>query len=222
MKSVNISPLLFNLINKGPAIEPRRLKFAKNIKIIKDKLDSTWLDLGAGDGTYLKFLSENSIGLDVRENLDKKIFRWNFNSEIPVQYRNKFDLVWCSNLMEHVLRPHEFLLSIKNFLAPGGLVIISCPNTLPRNPLIFRGTYFGDHVNFFNLTTLKLTIKYSGYEILHTCTPSFGRFLSKFAFIAPTIMVVARPIENFQYPESAHKLLDSNQQIVFKDENFGH
>ena len=222
MKSINISLQLFNLINKGPTIEPRRLKFAKNIKIIKDKLDGTWLDLGAGDGTYLKFLSEKSIGLDVRENLDKKIFRWNFNSEIPIQYQNKFDLVWCSNLIEHVLRPHEFLLSIKNFLAPNGLVIISCPNTLPRNPLIFRGTYFGDHVNFFTLTTLKLTTKYSGYEIVHACTPSFGKFLSKFAFIAPTILVVARPIENFQYPDSAHKFLDSNQQIVFKDENFGH
>ena len=96
------------------------------------------------------------------------------------------------------------------------------PSNKPRNPLIFRGTYFGDHVNFFNLTTLKLTIKYSGYEIVHACTPSFGKFLSKFAFIAPTILVVVRPIENFQYPESAHKLLDSNQQIVFKDENFGH
>ena len=40
--------------------------------------------------------------------------------------------------------------------------------------------------------------------------------------ISPNVMIVAKPIQNFQYPQSAHKYLDNNQNIQFKEENFGH
>jgi hypothetical protein len=97
-----------------------------------------------------------------------------------------------------------------------------CPQTLPRNPFIFRGTLHGDHVNFFNLTTLKLTTQFTGYEILFAGTPSFKRLGLKLSFISPVIMIVAKPIANFQYPDEAHKILDKDGNIIFKEENIGH
>jgi 2-polyprenyl-3-methyl-5-hydroxy-6-metoxy-1,4-benzoquinol methylase len=85
---------------------------------VKPSIDDKWLDLGSGDGTYLKFMSNQSLGLDIKANLKKKIRSWNFNDPIPSDLIGKFSVIWCSNLIEHVLRPHEFLLTIKKFFAP--------------------------------------------------------------------------------------------------------
>ncbi len=186
------------------------------------KLNQIWLDLGAGDGTYLRWMSQDSYGLDIKGDADRKIQSWNFNSEVPDILQSSTDVVWCSNLIEHVLRPHEFLLEIKRFLRKDGIVILVCPQTLIRNPLIYRGTLQGDHVNFFNLTTLKLTVKAAGFEVLYSGTPSFAKFGMRLAFVAPTIFVVIKPIQDFQYPQSAHKYLDADGKICFKEENLGH
>jgi len=217
-----LTQIAFKVINKGPIKMPRRFKFAIKIKSVEPKVFKKWLDLGAGDGTYLKFMSPDSIGLDIKSNIEKRIKSWNFNDSVPSDLENNFDVIWCSNLIEHVLSPHEFMIKIKKFLKPDGILIIACPQTLIKNPFIYKGTLQGDHVNFYNLSTLKLSIKYSGYQILFAGTPSFTKLGSKFAFLAPTIMVVARPIFNFQYPASAHKVLDRNGNIIFKEENFGH
>jgi len=222
MNSNKITQWAFLKINKGPTKIPRRLKFAKELKIVQPLITKKWLDLGAGDGTYLSFMSDQSLGLDINPNLQKKIRSWNFNDPVPNDLIGQIDVIWCSNLIEHVLRPHEFLLHIKKFLKPNGFLIICCPQTLLRNPFIFRGTLHGDHVNFFNLTTLKLTIKYSGYHILFSGSPSFKKLGHRFSFMSPIIMVVASPIPNFQYPDSAHKSLDSAGNILFNNENFGH
>ena len=213
---------LFRKINKGPEIEPRRLKFAKNLQILADKKSGIWLDLGAGDGTYLKFMNEKSFGLDIKENLQRKVYSWNFNDKVPMEHAATCDVVWCSALIEHVLRPHEFLVEIKKLLVHDGVIVITAPLTHLFNPLYLSGTYHGDHVNFFNAKTFRLTIERAGYEILFEGSPSFKRIGKKLYFISPNIMIVAKPIVNFQYPRSAHKYLDENQDIQFKDENIGH
>ena len=199
MNTDRITKWIFHKLNKGEKIEPRRLKFVKSLDIVKPKILGTWLDIGAGNGNYLNFMSDTSFGLDVKENPAKKILKWNFNDPIPNNLAGKIDVIWCSNLIEHVLRPHEFLLHIRKFLKPSGLLIICCPQTLLRNPFIFKGTLHGDHVNFFNLTTLRLTIKFAGYNILFSGSPSFKKWGHRFFFMSPMIMVVASPIPNFQY-----------------------
>jgi SAM-dependent methyltransferase len=213
---------VFKKINRGSGNEPRRLKFAKNLKILRKKSSGVWLDLGAGNGTYLKFMSEKSFGLDIKQNLKSKIYSWNFNDKVSIEHTGICDVVWCSALIEHVLRPHEFLLEIKKFLKRDGVIVMTAPLTHFFNPLYLNGTYHGDHVNFFNAKTFRLTIERAGYEILFEGSPSFKRIGQKFYFISPNIMIVAKPVQNFQYPQSAHKYLDKNQDIQFKEENIGH
>jgi SAM-dependent methyltransferase len=217
-----LSKWAFEKINRGPEAEPRRLKFAKNLEILRKKSSGIWLDLGAGDGTYLKFMSKQSFGLDIKQNLESKIYAWNFNDKVPTEYTATCDVIWCSALIEHVLRPHEFLINIKKFLKHDGVVVMVSPLTHLFNPLYLSGTYHGDHVNFFNAKTLRLTMERAGYEILFEGSPSFKRIGRKLYFISPNLIIVARPILNFQYPQSAHKYLDENQDIQFKEENFGH
>ena len=136
--STRLTQWIFRKINKGPDVEPRRLKFAKTLKPIRNKCSGVWLDLGAGNGTYLRFMNEKSFGLDIKQNLEKKIYSWNFNDKVPIKNIGTVDLIWCSALIEHVLRPHEFLVEIKKFLKHNGVVVIIAPLTHIFNPLFLK------------------------------------------------------------------------------------
>jgi len=217
-----ITQWLFKKINKGIEIEPRRLKFAKSINLVSLKKNGVWLDLGAGNGSYLRFMNEKSFGLDIKQDEEKKIYSWNFNDKVPDRFKASADIIWCSALIEHVLRPHEFLIEIRKFLKPNGLLLIVAPITHRFNPMFLSGTFHGDHVNFFNPTTLMLTLERAGYKILFKVATSFKKIGQKFYFISPNILFVLEPIPDFQYPISAVKYLDHDQNIVFKEENFGH
>jgi len=213
---------MFKLINLGPDVMPRRLKFAQSLSMCKTKKDGVWIDLGAGIGHYLSFMSDSSYGLDLNEKEEKKIHSWNFNDEPRREDLAKADVLWCSNFLEHVLRPHEFILKIKGLLKPDGVLIIAVPNTTLKNKGPFSGTLQADHVNFYNNSTLKLTVEYAGYEILFSGTSSFPKFGRLLAKIGPTLMVVARPKEKFQYPSGAHKFLNADGAIEFKNDSVGH
>jgi len=47
----------------------------------------------------------------------------------------RFDLVYCEQVLEHVEDPGNFLLSLKNLLAPGGYLYIGVPPVFPFNRL---------------------------------------------------------------------------------------
>jgi SAM-dependent methyltransferase len=219
---MNLRIRIFKAINLGPDVMPRRLKYAQKLSVCKAKKDGVWIDLGAGIGHYLKFMSDSSYGLDLTEIKDKNIYSWNFNDEIREQDLETADVLWCSNFLEHVLRPHEFLIKIKGILKPDGILVIAVPNTTLLNKGPFSGTLQADHVNFYNNSTLKLTVEYAGYDILFSGTSSFPKFGYLFAKIGPTLMIVARPKDRFQYPPGAHKFLNKDGAIEFKNDSIGH
>jgi hypothetical protein len=189
---------------------------------VAKRLKGTWIDVGAGSGHYLKFMSEKSYGLDINEIPEKKIYCWNFNDAPRSVDLGVADVLWCSNFLEHVLGPHEFLIKVKSLIKSDGILIITVPNTSLFNKGPFSGTLQGDHVNFFTNSTLKFTIKFAGYEILFAGTSSYTKFGEIFAKLGPTLMVIAKPIHNFQYPNSAHKVLSPKGEIIFKSESIGH
>jgi SAM-dependent methyltransferase len=187
-----------------------------------EKLKGVWVDVGAGSGHYLKFMPEKSYGLDINEFPEKKIYSWNFNDSPRSEDLGVVDVLWCSNFLEHVLRPHEFLIKIKPLIKSNGILIIAVPNTSLFNKGPFSGTLQGDHVNFFTNSTLKLTVEFAGYEIIFAGTSSFPKFGKILAKLGPTLMVVAKPNHNFQYPNNAHKVLTPEGEINFKSESIGH
>jgi 2-polyprenyl-3-methyl-5-hydroxy-6-metoxy-1,4-benzoquinol methylase len=96
--------------------------------------------MGAGIGQYLQFMSSDSYGLDLNEIEEKKIYSWNFNDEPRKEDLARADILWCSNFLEHVLRPHEFLIKIKKLLKPDGILIVAVPNTTLFNKDPYSGT----------------------------------------------------------------------------------
>ncbi len=217
-----ITQEIFKKINRGPNVVPRRLKFAMKQNDFSSRINGVVVDLGAGSGEYLKYFNEISFGLDITEVPEKRIYHWNFTSNVRKEDVGIASILWCSNLLEHVLSPHEFLIGIKKILSYDGILVVAVPNTSIFNLGPFSGTLQADHVNFFTNTTLRLTVEFAGYEILYSGTSSFpklGKLLAKFG---PTIMVIAKPVHNFQYSSNAHKILDKEGKIIFKSESIGH
>lgn len=199
---------------------PRRLKFAQRLKFIPEGI---WLDVGAGNGEYLQFMPENSLGVDIVENELKSVYKWNFLDDLPPQFHSKFNVVWCSNFLEHVLDPHRFLIRLRKVLnkKDNSIILVACPNSILLQKGPWRGTLAQDHVNFFTLRTLKLTIEFAGYEVLFAGSPTFPSLpvsiSSLLGTFGPTIFIAARPIKDFQYGPGACKVLNDVEEIVFKE-----
>ena len=203
---------------KNLSLAPKRLQWAKNLGVLPN---GPWLDVCSGPGEYLKHMPAGSMGIDLRPIPELNIHEWNFDAQIPAELQRKFSVVWCSNVFEHVMDPHPFLLRLKKALNPSdGVLVVSCPQTLFDKNL-WHGAYHGDHVNFFTIKTLVDTLRFAGFEILWSGCPSFPRVPPKIGQLlgplSPNIQVIAKPIKNWAYPAKALKKLNNNGDFEWLD-----
>ncbi len=198
----------------GEGTQPRRLAFAiRHYRL--DRLRT--LDVACGSGLHLRHLAPGSVGLDMNPQVAPglPVRPWNVDEGIPGDLWGSFDAVWCSNFLEHVLAPHQFLIELRRALKPSGWLFVVVPSThrLRRGPWL--GAYAADHVNFFTPHTLRLTAERAGYDVEAVAAPSFPRLPAAMAramaSIGPVLFLAARLIDGFQYPAKAHKTLVDDQ-----------
>lgn len=95
------------------------------------------LDLAAGSGAMclrLKDIGMRPTGTDlVPENFrlhgEVDFVTANLNDELPVTLRQGFDCVIATELIEHLENPRHLIRQCHDLLKPGGLLILSSPNT---------------------------------------------------------------------------------------------
>jgi len=122
------------------------------------------LDLGCGVKPFLSVYrnySETSVGIDVAHTPHG-------TSKVDVIYDGKkipfpdseFDYVLCTEVMEHVPEPKDFLKEIYRVLKPGGVLIMTIPFMVPLHE---------DPYDFYRYTKygLKHLIESSGYTSHH-------------------------------------------------------
>lgn len=149
------------------------------------------LDVGCGTCQSLleiKRLGGEAWGVEVDKNSQKvaKKLKLRFhlgtihNCKFPKKY---FDLITASQVLEHEPNPLKFLQECKNFLKPGGKIILSFPNTEAlfrklwgRNWLHWHVPY---HLNHFNRKSFELLTKKARLKInsLKTVTPNLWTIL---------------------------------------------
>lgn len=191
------------------------------LPLVKYHLDNKKvLDIGSAWGEFLIHFGPGSkgievlpesikfsraIGLDVSDyNFEDE---WRENSEI-------FDAVWCSNVLEHVVTPHQLLRNFHKTLKENGLVFVRVP-TIPSNWLYlklnrmflgFLGYEALQHINAFTRRTVEFTIERAGFEIIESnCFFPKNRILNK--ILNPLLKdaisfttIVGRKVP-FEYPQ---------------------
>lgn len=148
------------------------------------------LDAGCGDGINLAMLTQiptaeifaidyNPIRVErVKENFpDVKISQQDMTN---LNMKEKdFDIILCSQVLEHIPNDIDALFQLKNILAPEGILLVGVPNEgcfLARirnhilEPYISRTT---DHVHFYTEKELLKKFKSTGLCILDRLYESF-------------------------------------------------
>lgn len=89
------------------------------------------IDVGCGEKPYLNIYSpfvEKSVGVDVNYTLHKENKADVFfdGKKIPFE-DNSFDIVICTEVLEHVQEPKEFVAELKRVVKPNGYIVLTVP-----------------------------------------------------------------------------------------------
>ena len=91
------------------------------------------LDIGCGLGVMLEKLSQISekvVGLDIVNNTETtKLILFDLNlGKLPFKDES-FDLIVCTEVLEHLCYPHQVLKEISRILTADGYFVVSLPNS---------------------------------------------------------------------------------------------
>jgi len=146
------------------------------------------LDVGCADGLYLKYLQNDSLGIEQIEELAKKARASGMNvvsgdlyQELNKLKNNSFEGVLFSHVMEHVDCPICVLREINRILKLKGTLVLGLPTE--RN--IYRETmnmdyYAGTHIYAFTIKNAKKLLEETGFVVekiiyhLPKCRSNFG------------------------------------------------
>jgi SAM-dependent methyltransferase len=177
------------------------------------------LDIGCSYGEHLAHFGKGSVGITIapaesdygrERGLDVRCA--NIESESFV-LEQQFDAVFCNNLFEHLLSPHQFLIRIKRFIKPGGTLVLGVPCVPWLTPFIrlskFGGSMASNHINFFTRATLVRTVIRAGWTVktirgFHFESALIDRLLDP---VYPHFYIIASPIHDYQYPPKRQREL---------------
>ncbi len=158
---------------------------------IKDDIDIL-VDIGAGYGSFCELAKESDFFQDVIaiepspyliESLKSKriIVIEKFMEQVTKEDMQRFAVnnpkkLFCTfELWEHLYNPKQFLQAIKNVMNKSDYLLITTLNILGFDLLNLweksKSISPPHHINLFNLKSLKLILKNSGFEIKKAFTP---------------------------------------------------
>ena len=128
--------------------------------------DSYILDWGGDDGKSTPFKTKNTFVYEITE---KPLVDNLKHIDLDNIYKTNFDVIVCSNVLEHVSYPVEFLSPIKKAMSKDTVLYIEVPfEKLMDNEFvdITKKRHWHEHINFFSEISLYKVLEYSGLEII--------------------------------------------------------
>lgn len=144
-----------------------------------NKLDSgVFLDVGAGLGQFLQMLKKQTnfslFGVDLMYSNIKGVewFVQDLNRNLQFQ-SEKFDVVSCIEVVEHIENPRKLMREIFRVLKPGGYVLFSTPNNeswrailsfiLRGHFVAFTDSSYPAHITAINQMDMDRVCKEAGF-----------------------------------------------------------
>lgn len=173
--------------------------------------DKRIVEVGCGDGNYLDHL--HAAGARVVGNEPSAKFRALAEARGYVVHSDyvhrsapvpdgPYDAFACRQVLEHVADPREFLLGIRKSISPDGVGLVEVPSLEQALGSHRFYDFFADHLNYFSLSTLRLALESTGYDVLETSHGMNGEF-------NVAIVRVARSLTFQGFNEKVHDLLGS-------------
>ena len=146
------------------------------------------LDLGSGFGFFLKALPKkwDKCGIELSKLASKDSQKWssiyNFNIEeifsiTEKKTLGKFDIIFSYHVIEHLKKPHNFLINVQTLLKKNGMFLIGTPNFDSGCAKLFKNKYrfFTDptHISFFSENSLFRMLETYGFQITNIDYPYF-------------------------------------------------
>jgi 2-polyprenyl-3-methyl-5-hydroxy-6-metoxy-1,4-benzoquinol methylase len=133
------------------------------------------LDVGCGSGHFLKVAIEmgwKAHGTEIASSAFEQLSRLGINSFCgkleSANYAGEFfDVVYCSEVIEHLMDPMTLLREIGRILRPGGLLYLTTPNfdSLSRRLLGSKWRVIGkEHLCYFTRGSLARAIRGAGFH----------------------------------------------------------
>jgi len=133
------------------------------LELIPEGKGSSALDVGARAGVQTEWLKQRGYqvtSIDVEPQFEGCL-QVDANERLPFADKS-FDLVWCSEVIEHLRDPAFALSELRRVAKPGGLLVLTTPNSyawLFRFVALFGLTpqriQRKDHIQFFDLDQIK-------------------------------------------------------------------
>jgi len=126
------------------------------------------LDIGSNYGHNLIHFDRNSVGIEIEKRLVEFAKGLGLNVlEINIEenwsLNNKFDVIWCSDVLPHLFSPFKFLYEVRKVLSDNGKLVIQMPLMS-----IFGKHRSVCHLYAFNKKSLIYLLEMSGFKILKT------------------------------------------------------
>jgi SAM-dependent methyltransferase len=140
------------------------------------------LDLGCGAGRFVAALRDagaDAVGVELaaaaldraRANApDADLRLVEPDGSLPLEH-GSVDLVWCSEVLEHVADTEHVLLEVRRVLRPGGRLLVTVPfHGRVKAALIGLLRFdqhfdpLGQHLRFYTRSSLRTTLDRSGFD----------------------------------------------------------
>jgi SAM-dependent methyltransferase len=172
--------------NVGHAGETSPKRWRRHLKVIsKYKIGGSVLDIGCSSGGFLGYLKagpwklhgiEASVPTAERartrtgaEVFAGDVLNANFAS-------GSFDVITCTDVLEHLYEPREVLQNVSKWLKPGGIFYVFVPNIMSLESRIFRSYWYGldlpRHLHHYTSKSLSSLATSVGLRRVRMVTPS--------------------------------------------------
>lgn len=131
-------------------------------KILKSDFSGKVLDVGCGDGSFVRVCTEHGIeavGIDIGDGI-------NFEKDKLPFKDNEFDIAIMYSVIEHLQSPSNILLELYRILKKNGKLIIIVTNFELERPFICGKEFFSDpaHIHPYNRKSIRILMKIYNFK----------------------------------------------------------
>lgn len=128
------------------------------------KKDHKVLDMGCGSQPFRELVEAEGahyLGCDIVQNEEKSVDVISSFESFAFSH-NTFDVVICSEVLEHVINPQDAIKKLAHCVKPGGFIILTTPFSYPLHEEPFDFCRLSPH--FFKKISSELSLRLEYYE----------------------------------------------------------